>query len=167
MGASIEILHKENSCGEEGADIMVSSSSLKNTLIQDSDIIPKIIDEIPILAIAGIFSEGVFSISNAEELRYKESDRIKSICENLKRMNIEVEEKPDGFSFQGVGDQIDKIKPALIESYSDHRILMSFEIANQILKQKKNASEDILTLQNKEWIDTSFPNFYRILKNIL
>ena len=100
MGANIFYEDIKTSSNEEYGNVIVKSSSLKNIKI-DSQIIPNIIDEIPILTIAGIFADGDFVIENAKELRVKESDRINSICSNLKLLGLNVEEKEDGFSVSG------------------------------------------------------------------
>ena len=128
MGANISIGEVKTSSYEEYGNMIVKSSSLKNIKI-DQDIIPNIIDEIPILAIAGIFASGDFEITNAKELRFKESDRIKSICYNLNLLGLNVEETADGFYVTG------EIKNPQItfESFGDHRIAMSFAILSMIL----------------------------------
>ena len=96
MGANISITPKVGSNNEPYGDVTVKSSKLKNVEI-DPDIIPGIIDEIPILSIAGAFAEGDFMVRGAKELRIKESDRINSICLNLKLAGFDIEEFDDGF----------------------------------------------------------------------
>ena len=129
MGANISFENVKVSSNEEYGNVIVKSSSLKNIKI-DSQIIPNIIDEIPILTIAGIFADGEFVIENAKELRVKESDRIKSICSNLRLLGLSVEESEDGFSVSG------EIKNLNItfESFGDHRIAMAFSILSMILE---------------------------------
>ncbi len=90
MGADIEIKNIKNICNEESGDILVRSSNLNGVDIPE-DIIPNIIDEIPILSIAAAFAEGTTNIKNAAELRVKESDRINAIAEGLKKLNINYE----------------------------------------------------------------------------
>jgi len=128
MGADISYKEIKLSSNEEYGDVIVKSSSLKNIKI-DSEIIPNIIDEIPILTIAGIFAEGSFEITNASELRIKESDRINSICSNLKLLGLNIDESDDGFYVKG---EIKKSNP-VFESFSDHRIAMSFAVLSMIL----------------------------------
>ncbi|HRN26473.1 MAG: 3-phosphoshikimate 1-carboxyvinyltransferase [Ignavibacteriaceae bacterium] len=128
MGADISFKEIKISSNEEYGDVIVKSSSLKNIKI-DSEIIPNIIDEIPILSIAGIFAEGSFEITNASELRIKESDRINSICSNLKLLGLIVDESDDGFCVKG---EIRKSIP-VFESFGDHRIAMTFAILSMIL----------------------------------
>lgn len=128
MGADISFEEIKTSSNEEYGSVIVKSSSLKNIKI-DSHIIPNIIDEIPILTIAGIFADGDFAIENATELRVKESNRIKSICTNLKHLGLNVEESEDGFIVSG------SIKNSIptFESYGDHRIAMAFAILSMLL----------------------------------
>ncbi|MDP3830657.1 MAG: 3-phosphoshikimate 1-carboxyvinyltransferase, partial [Ignavibacteriaceae bacterium] len=114
MGAKIEIINQNISCGEIYGDILVESSKLVNVEI-DSNIIPNIIDEIPILTIAGIFAVGNYKIKNAKELRVKESDRINAIVNNVKKLGLSVEEYEDGFSVSG---EI-KNNNCLFESFGD------------------------------------------------
>jgi 3-phosphoshikimate 1-carboxyvinyltransferase len=128
MGANISFENIKTSSNEEYGNVIVKSSSLKNIQI-DSQIIPNIIDEIPILTIAGICADGDFEIENAKELRVKESDRIKSVCSNLKLLGLQVEEKEDGFNVRG---SIKNSKP-VFESFGDHRIAMSFAILCMLL----------------------------------
>lgn len=128
MGANISFEDIKTSSNEEYGNIIIKSSSLKNIRI-DSQIIPNIIDEIPILTIAGIFAEGEFVIENAKELRVKESDRIKSICYNLNLLGLRVEESEDGFKVSGI---INNSKP-VFGSFGDHRIAMSFAILSMLL----------------------------------
>ncbi len=154
MHAKIEIENKRNIAGEDLGDLIVSHSKLKNIEIDES-IIPNIIDEIPILSIAGIFAEGKFQIRNASELRAKETDRIKSICFNLKLLGLSVEELEDGFSFTG---EI-KTKTPHFNSYGDHRIAMAFSILSLLLK-------DGGTVENFNCVNISNPNFLSQLKSI-
>lgn len=128
MGANISFEDVRTSSNEDYGNVIVKSSSLRNINI-DAEIIPNIIDEIPILTISGIFAEGDFVIDNARELRVKESDRIKSICSNLKLLGLNVEENEDGFAVRG---SIKNTKP-VFESYGDHRIAMSFAILSMLL----------------------------------
>lgn len=128
MGANISLEDIRSSNNEKYGNILVKSSQLKNIKF-DPNIIPNIIDEIPILVIAGIFAAGDFIIENAKELRVKESDRIKSICSNLKLLGLYVEETEDGFSVNGSI----KFSNPIFESYGDHRIAMSFAILSMVL----------------------------------
>ena len=128
MGADISVENKETKAGEEYGDVLVNYSRLTNVVIPN-EIVPNIIDEIPILAMAGIFADGNFEIRNASELRKKETDRIKAVCENLKLLQLNVEEFQDGFLVSG---QPNNSKPEF-QSYGDHRIAMAFGILSMLL----------------------------------
>lgn len=155
MGARIEITNEDKKMGEPFGDVTVYSSSLKNIDIP-SELIPNIIDEIPILAVAGVFAEGDFKISGAEELRYKESDRINAICSNMKLLGLKVDEAEDGFVISGRINATD----ALFESYDDHRIAMAFGIMSSLL-------EDGGRIRDFDCVAISNPNFLNQLGSII
>ena len=155
MGAKIEIQNEKIIAGEPLGDLIVFSSDLKNIKIEE-EIIPNIIDEIPILTIAGIFAEGNFSVRNTSELRGKETDRIKAACNNLKLLGLTVEEYEDGYSFEG------KIKNQIpeFESFGDHRIAMAFGILSLLL-------HDGGKVNNFECVSISNPNFINQINKII
>ncbi|MCB1189903.1 MAG: 3-phosphoshikimate 1-carboxyvinyltransferase [Leptospiraceae bacterium] len=154
MGGNIRITNQRQECGEIVGDLVVIPSLLHRTEIKP-ELIPSMIDEIPILTIAGLFSEGGFSISNVQELRAKESDRIHAMITNLKKIGVQVDEKEDGYSFS----QAENIQAAFIESFMDHRIAMSFYILKTLLGNDIQIDDD-------SWIDTSFPDFKSILRSM-
>lgn len=154
MGADIETGNERTIAGEALGDIIVKSSSLINIEIP-VDIIPNIIDEIPILSIAGIFADGKFVIKNASELRGKETDRIHAIVHNLKILGLEVEESEDGFTCSG---EIKNSTP-VFESYGDHRIAMAFGVLSLILQSGGKVN-------NFDCAAISNPDFMKQLKNI-
>jgi len=129
MGGKIEIENEREEKGERVGNIRVYSSKLKNVPIPKT-IIPNIIDEIPILSVAGIFAEGNFRINNAQELRVKESDRIKSLCNNFRKAGLIVNEFEDGFELSGNVSNAETI----FESYGDHRIAMAFGVLSMLMK---------------------------------
>ena len=154
MGADIEVTNRSSSNSEEFGDLIVKSSKLKNIEIEETQI-PNIIDEIPILAIAGIFAEGEFKISGAEELRFKESDRINAVCSNLKLLGLDIHESKDGFTISG------SIKNSKTEfdSLGDHRIAMSFAILSSLL-------DGDYSINNFECVKISNPQFLKQLEGI-
>ena len=156
MGADIEIKNIKNICNEESGDILVRSSNLNGVDIPE-DIIPNIIDEIPILSIAAAFAEGTTNINNAKELRVKESDRIHAIAEGLKKLNINHEVFDDGLSITGTNGFVDTSEK--INSFDDHRIAMSFLIAGI---RSKNG----VRVKNCKNIETSFPHFKDIMNSL-
>ncbi len=155
MGGKIEIENEKEMAGESFGDLIIKSSTLNNIEIPEN-IIPNIIDEIPVLSIAGLFAEGKFTVKNATELRGKETDRISAICHNFKKLGLYVEEYPDGFSVNG---EIENLFP-VFECFNDHRIAMSFGILSLLLKEGGKVN-------NFECVNISNPNFVSQLKNIV
>jgi len=149
MGAKIEFILKEDKYEPIG-DIVVEHKELKPVHIKDN--IPWLIDELPALAIAMACAKGISKVSNAKELRVKESDRISSVVNNLKLCNIDFNEFDDGYEV--IGGSLQK---ASIDSHGDHRIAMSFAIAG--LKCG-------MEIKDIECIQTSFPNFFDILDDL-
>lgn len=154
MGAEIKIIPKDKSNYEPYGDVTVKSSVLKNIEIEP-DLIPGIIDEIPILAVSGSIAENEFVIKGAKELRVKESDRIKAICLNLMKAGFDVKEFDDGFSITG------KLKSSyqIFESFGDHRIAMAFAVLASLME---NGSE----VNGFECVSISNPDFLNQLKRI-
>ncbi|MEK6646549.1 MAG: 3-phosphoshikimate 1-carboxyvinyltransferase [Candidatus Firestonebacteria bacterium] len=154
MGADIEIINKHKEGFEPVADIRVKSSNLKGIIIEGG-IIPKLIDEIPIIAVAASFAKGKTIIRNAQELKFKESNRIISIITNLRKLGVTVEELNDGMVIYGGEPLIG----ANLDSYGDHRIAMSMAIAGlSAIGETK--------INDTECINTSFPEFMDILEEI-
>ncbi|MEC4675622.1 MAG: 3-phosphoshikimate 1-carboxyvinyltransferase [Nitrospirota bacterium] len=152
MGADFGISNIREVSGEPVADIYCKGGSgLKAVSIGGSDI-PSLIDEFPILCVAASFAEGTTTITGAEELRVKESDRIASIASELRKMGVEIEEYADGLSINGGGG----LHGALMESHGDHRIAMSMTVA------ALNA-EGGSTINGISSVDISFPDFFEII----
>lgn len=149
MGVEVNFIEKEN-IYEPIGDIEVKHKDLKAVAVKDN--ISWLIDELPALSIAMSFAKGKSKVSNAKELRVKESDRIKSVVENLDLCGIKYQEFEDGYEIEG--SQINK---SSINSYGDHRIAMSFAISGLI-----NGME----IKDVQCIETSFPNFEEILKSL-
>ncbi len=155
MGADITIVNKQTRNGEISGDIIVRGAALENCEI-DKEIIPNIIDEIPVLAIAGIFAGGAFEIRNAHELRVKEADRISAMCNNLKLLGLNITEYDDGFRVEGEIKNFDNL---LFESYGDHRIAMAFGVLSVILPKGGRVN-------NFECVEISNPNFANQIEKI-
>jgi 3-phosphoshikimate 1-carboxyvinyltransferase len=149
MGAKVEFVEKENKYEPIG-DITVSHAPLK--AVEVSENIAWLIDELPALSIAFASAEGESVVKNAHELRVKESDRITSVVENLEKCGIKTSEYEDGYTVTG-----GELKSAVIDSFGDHRVAMSFAIAGVKCGMK---IEDVACIQ------TSFPNFIDILGTI-
>jgi 3-phosphoshikimate 1-carboxyvinyltransferase len=154
MGADIQQENQREVAGEPVADLRVRSSRLKSCTIA-GDIIPRLIDEIPILAVAAVFSEGTTVIRDAAELRVKESDRIAVMARQLNQMGAKVTELPDGMEITGgtslVGTDVD--------SYTDHRIAMSLAIASLNASGKTN-------IHRAEAAAVSYPEFVSTLQEV-
>ncbi len=151
MGANISIINKRFDSNEEIGDLIIKSSQLKPLNI-GGEIISTLIDELPILFIACAVSSGISKISGIEELRYKESDRIKSMEEGLNAVGIKTTSTIDSIEING-GD----ILGGKINSYGDHRIAMAFAIAALISKKS-------ITIIDTKNISTSFPNFIDLMR---
>ncbi len=154
MGARLnENIDEEN--GEPVGSLEVIGGSLRGIEIA-GDEIPKLIDEIPILAVAGALAEGKTIIRDAHELRVKESDRISAVAENLRRMGVEVQEFADGMEITGGAT----LRGATVESLGDHRIAMAFAIAGLY-------AEGETIVKDVECVNTSYPGFERELKQVM
>jgi 3-phosphoshikimate 1-carboxyvinyltransferase len=155
MGGNISIENERIIGGEPIGDIVVKNSDLHSNLILEGPIIPNIIDEIPILAVAAAFAVGTFEVRGAFELRNKESDRIGAVCENLSLMGIDVEELEDGFAFNSKSILI----PSTFDSFGDHRIAMAFGVAAANLQNES-------TIKDSGCVDISFPAFWDTLHTL-
>jgi 3-phosphoshikimate 1-carboxyvinyltransferase len=153
MGAKIEIFNLKEQAGEPVGDILVKKSSgLKGVTVQ-GEIIPRLIDEFPILCIIATQAEGLTVIRDAKDLRAKESDRIKAMVTELSKMEVPVKELEDGVEIKGPC----KLKGTEVYSYKDHRIAMALSIAGLI-------SEGKTTIIDADCVDISFPEFYDLLE---
>lgn len=155
MGAEIEILNKRFECGEEVGDIRVNYSSLKGTIIE-KEMIPRVIDELPIIAVAATQAEGTTIIRDAEDLRHKESDRIRAICFELSKLGANLEETHDGFIIYG---KTQLKGHCVIETYHDHRIAMSGYIAGLI-------ADGSIKINEFYWANISFPEFEETFRKL-
>ncbi|RBP51477.1 3-phosphoshikimate 1-carboxyvinyltransferase [Arenicella xantha] len=149
MGADIKLINPRAVGGEPVADIQVSYVGLKGCEI-DPELVPLAIDEFPVICIAAACAEGQTTVSGAEELRHKESDRISAMVEGMRAIGVDVEERRDGMLITG-----GKIAGGTVESYHDHRIAMSFAIAGAV-------SENGVLINGAETVATSFPNFVEL-----
>lgn len=154
MGAGMEVMNERILSNEPVADIVIRSSEL-NAVELDGSIIPKIIDEIPIIAVVATQAKGKTVIKGAEELRYKESDRIKTTVHELKRLGANIEESRDGMVIYGPT----RLKNGICQSYNDHRIAMISAIAGLIAAGRT-------IVEKVECVDTSFPGFMNTLNSI-
>ena len=155
MNADIQVLNKRDQCNEEVADLRVKSSKLKGIKVS-REIIPNIIDEIPILSIAASFADGITLIKDAKELRVKESDRLQATSDGLDKIGIKHKQFDDGIEIYGNSNFIINKENIEINSHDDHRIAMSFLIAGM-------RSQNGIKVINCKNIETSFPNFIELM----
>lgn len=155
MGANIKILDKKIVSGEEVGDIEVSASDLEGCVIE-GDIIPRLIDELPVIAVLATQAEGETVVKNAQDLRNKESDRIKTIVHELQKLGADIQETDDGFIVYGKKT----LKGgAEVETYHDHRLAMSLYVAGLICQNS-------ISINGFEWVNISFPEFDNIFNSL-
>ncbi|MBR5583653.1 MAG: 3-phosphoshikimate 1-carboxyvinyltransferase [Lachnospiraceae bacterium] len=154
MGADISLLNKRENGGEPVADVLVRYSNLKATTIE-GEIIPTLIDELPMIAVMACFAKGTTIIKDAAELKVKESDRIAVMVDNLSRMGAHITATDDGMIIEGEYP----LHGAVIDSHLDHRIAMSFAIAAL-------AADGETEIKDAECVNISYPNFYEELSNL-
>jgi 3-phosphoshikimate 1-carboxyvinyltransferase len=153
MGANINISNQKTELGEPRGDLIIKSSNLKGITIEGS-IIPKIIDEIPILSLAACFASGETIIKDAQELRVKESDRIKATVQELFKLGANISETKDGMIIKNSP----KLNGSEVNSHGDHRIAMMLGISGLL-------AEDQTTITNAEAANISYPDFWDQIDN--
>jgi len=151
MGAQIKVLNLDVVNGELIGDLHVESSALEGGEVAP-EFVPGLIDELPMLAVLGTRMSAGLSFRGAAELRVKESDRLRAVADNLRRMGAEVEEYPDGLRVSGG----QKLHGAEVESYGDHRIAMAFAVAGLF-------AEGVTSIKDAEAVAVSFPGFFELL----
>ncbi len=159
LGARVELESRAVSGGEAVADIVVSYGAaefLQGAVIA-GDLVVRSLDELPILAVVAARATGVTDFRDAKELRFKESDRIATTCEMLIRLGVEVEERPDGFSVQGLAGK--PFRGCEVAAHGDHRIAMSATIAGL-------AADAPVTVRDADNVATSFPSFVDTLNRL-
>ena len=155
MGGDITILNEKTSGGEPTCDLLVRSSSLKGVTI-GGEIIPTLIDEIPMIAVMACFAEGITTIKDAQELKVKESNRIDTVVTNLKAMGAHIEATDDGMIIEGGYP----LHGAVIDSHLDHRIAMSFAIGAL-------GADGETRIEGAECVKISYPEFYQTLEKLI
>ena len=155
MGADITVLNAHTSGGEAVADLLVRyTPDLKGCVIE-GDIIPTLIDEIPVIAVLAAFADGTTTIRNAEELKVKESNRLDIMVHHLSEMGCDITGTEDGMIINGGKT----LQGAVLDSFLDHRIAMSFAIASL-------ACESTLTIRRADCVNISNPAFYQDLERL-
>lgn len=151
MGANLELLNTRTQCGEPVADILVKHSELNGTVIE-GDLIPTLIDELPVIAVMAACANGETIIRNAEELKVKESNRLEIIVHHLSEMGCDITGTEDGMIIRGGKP----LHGAVLDSHLDHRIAMSFAVAGLV-------ADGETEITNADCVNISYPGFYRDL----
>ena len=151
MGANLELLNTRTQCGEPVADILVKHSELNGTVIE-GDLIPTLIDELPVIAVMAACANGETIVRNAEELKVKESNRLEIIVHHLSEMGCDITGTEDGMIIRGGKP----LHGAVLDSHLDHRIAMSFAVAGLV-------ADGETEITNADCVNISYPGFYRDL----
>ena len=155
MNGNIEIINERLVGGELVGDLLVRYTKDLCATTIDKDIIPRLIDEIPVIAVLATQAEGTTIIKDAQELKVKESNRIKSMVENLKILGADIEELEDGMIIKGKS----KLNGGKIKTFKDHRIAMAFSTLNLI-------SDEKIKLDDEDCINVSFPGYFDLIKSL-
>ena len=155
MNGNIEIINERLVGGELVGDLLVRYTKDLCATTIDKDIIPRLIDEIPVIAVLATQAEGTTIIKDAQELKVKESNRIKSMVENLKILGADIEELEDGMIIKGKS----KLNGGKIKTFKDHRIAMAFSTLNLI-------SDEKIKLDDEDCINVSFPGYFDFIKSL-
>ena len=155
MNGNIEIINERLVGGELVGDLLVRYTENLCATTIDKDIIPRLIDEIPVIAVLATQAEGTTVIKDAHELKVKESNRIKAVVDNLRLLGAEVEELEDGMIIKGKS----KLNGGKITTFKDHRIAMAFSTLNLISNEK-------IILDYEDCINVSFPGYFELIKSL-
>ncbi|MBW2476634.1 MAG: 3-phosphoshikimate 1-carboxyvinyltransferase [Deltaproteobacteria bacterium] len=154
MNGDLTLIEPRLQSGEPVADVLVRYSQLKGAKI-GGELIPRAIDELPVISVAAAFAEGTTTITDARELRVKETDRITAMVSELGKLGVPVEARDDGLIVEGV----QQVQGGCVESYGDHRIAMSLAVAGL-------GASDALEIKDTACTETSFPGFWNLLEQV-
>ena len=146
MGGSIDVINRREFGTEPVADLLVRKSKLQGIKVEPN-LVPLAIDEFPVLFVAAACADGFTTVTGAQELRFKESDRLHVMSEGLRELGIKTKETVDGIVIVG-----GSLRGGCVDSHGDHRVAMSFAVAGI-------ASQDIVQVKRTDEVSTSFPNF--------
>ena len=156
MGGNIELLSERITCGERVGDILVKYSPNLKACKISGEIIPRLIDEIPVIAVLATQADGQTVISDAQDLRNKESDRISAVVTELRKLGAGIEETPDGMIISGKTSLKGECD---VETYHDHRLAMSLFVAGLITQKE-------IKINGFEWVNISFPEFEKMFSSL-
>ncbi len=154
MGAHMEVSNREQVSGEPVGDIRVRHSSLQGIIVDDP-LVVRMIDELPIFAVAAASAEGETVVRDAAELRLKETDRIAALCEELVALGVQIEEREDGFRIEGGTP----LRGGQVKSHGDHRMAMALAVAGM-------AATGPVQVRGAEMVEESFPRFGHTLRSL-
>jgi 3-phosphoshikimate 1-carboxyvinyltransferase len=154
MGADVEVISEHQEGGEPVGDLRVRSARLRGTVVE-GDLVPRAIDELPVIALAAAVARGETVIRDAAELRVKESDRVAAVARELGRLGAEIEPRPDGFQIEGDA----KLAGAEVESHGDHRLAMTLAVAGLV-------SNGEVAIADADCVAVSYPRFWKDLTRL-
>lgn len=155
MGVRVGLFNKRRVAGELLGDVEVEAQPLVATRVEAQEV-PRLVDELPLIALLGAFAHGTTEVSGAEELRAKESDRIESVTDALRAIGVRIQPRPDGFSVRGVPA---RPRGGTIDCRGDHRVAMLGAIAGMV-------SREGVRLEGSECVAVSFPGFFDLLDSV-
>jgi len=156
MGARIAVFNRRTVGGEPIADLQIRSTPLVATTVEAEEV-PRLVDELPLVALVGAFARGTTVVRGAEELRAKESDRIETVTEGLRAAGVRIEARPDGFEVRGTPA---RPRGGKIDAHGDHRIAMLGALAGLV-------SREGVELRGAESVAISFPGFFELLDQLV
>jgi 3-phosphoshikimate 1-carboxyvinyltransferase len=161
MGADVRILNQREYNFEPVADLFVQGGATLHGVEIGGAMMPRLVDEIPVLAVAALFAAGETRISGAGELRFKETDRLRVLTMELQKMGAQIKELPDGLIIRGKDgvEGSSGIRGACCVSHGDHRIAMALAVAALFARGES-------TIQQAECVQISFPGFFELLRNL-
>jgi 3-phosphoshikimate 1-carboxyvinyltransferase len=155
MGAQVGLENRHESGGEPVADLVVRPAGLQAVEVS-GDLVPRMIDEFPVFAVAATQAEGETVVRDAAELRVKESDRVAAVVGELRKMGAKIEERPDGFIVEGPT----RLRGTRVDSQGDHRLAMALTVAGLV-------AEGETIVEGAECVSKSFPGFEPCLYSLL
>ena len=155
MGARVAVYNRRSLGGEPAGDVQVQASELVGTRVSAAEV-PSLVDELPLFAVAASHARGESFVNGAAELRVKESDRIETVVEEMRRLGAHIRATPDGFRIKGVPA---RLRGGAVDTHGDHRLAMLGAVAGI-------ASREGVELSGAEAVETSFPGFYDVLAQL-
>ena len=156
MGARVGIFNRRRSAGEPLGDVEIAAGPLVATRIEAAEV-PRLVDELPLVALLGAFARGTTEVTGAAELRTKESDRIETVTQGLRAIGVRIESRPDGFVVRGVPA---RPRGGTIDAHGDHRVAMLGAVAGAV-------SLEGVKLEGAESVAVSFPGFFELLDSVI